>query len=80
MLDYVNLNFDSDGDGVLDSFAQGADLNGDGIEDALLIDLDADGTTDILAMDTDGDGTMETVAVDTDGNGVFDMFQSDIVK
>lgn len=78
MLDYVNLNFDSDGDGVLDSFAQGADLNGDGIEEALLVDLDADGTTDILAMDTDGDKIMETVAVDTDGNGVFDMFQSDV--
>lgn len=72
MFDFQNLNFDIDGDGVLDSYAEGVDLNGDGIEDALLLDVGGDGSADMLFVDMDGDGCMETLAQDTDQNGVFD--------
>lgn len=78
MLDFSNLNFDMDGDGVLDSFAQEVDLDGDGFVDGLLVDMGGEGTADMLVMDLDGDGIPESAFVDTDTNGVFDTLQMNL--
>lgn len=77
MFNFVELNFDSDGDGIADSYAEELDLDGDGIVDALNVDTDGDGFFDSIYMDTDGDGEIDTFGIDTDGDGVFDMFYRD---
>lgn len=77
MVDFENLNYDADGDGVMDSFAQEMDTNGDGIVDSLMIDIGGDGTIDILASDTDGDGAVDIIMMDTDGDGDPDTMLTD---
>lgn len=86
MMEYMNLDFDSDGDCVMDSTIQCLDLDGDGTMDAMLIDLGNDGTVDLVAMDCDGempdtivkgmdldgDGEEDTYAVLTDGDQRFE--------
>ena len=74
MFDFQDLNFDADGDGVADSYAESADLDGDGIEESLLVDMGGDGSVDAIFSDFDQDGYMESLAQDTDGNGVLDRF------
>lgn len=70
------LNFDSDGDGVLDCYAEGIDSDGDGLVDTLAMDLDGDGTFDQFMMDydLDGDGIVDGTMIDFDGDGTFDQF------
>ena len=53
------------------------DLDGDGIDDALMVDTDGDGVFDTIEMDTDGDGVFDTVGIDTDGDGVLDTVEMD---
>jgi len=81
--DYINDNFqadgDSDNDGIpnyLDATFPGrVDVNGDGIDDRF--DTDLDGVINMLDLDSDNDGipdVVEAYGVDTDGNGKLDNF------
>ena len=81
--DYVNDNYqadgDSDNDGIpnyLDTTFPGrVDTNSDGIDDRF--DTDKDGIINILDLDSDNDGitdVVEAYGVDTDGNGKIDNF------
>ncbi len=77
MFDFQELNYDFDGDGILDAYAEETDLDGDGVAESMLLDADNDGIMDILLSDTDGDAYMETMALDTDGNGQLDQFYTE---
>lgn len=90
MFHFNNLNFDFDGDGILDSHAEFADLNGDGIADYAEIDFDGDGNADaafvdssqdgiwdVGMIDADSDGVLDTELYDTDGDGIMDTFGMD---
>jgi len=81
--DYINDNFqadgDSDNDGIpnyLDATFPGrVDVNGDGIDDRF--DTDLDGIINMLDLDSDNDGipdVVEAYGVDTDGDGKIDNF------
>lgn len=81
--DYINDNFqadgDSDNDGIpnyLDTTFPGrVDINGDGVDDRF--DTDLDGIINMLDLDSDNDGipdVVEAYGVDTDGNGKIDNF------
>ncbi len=74
------LNYDIDGDGILDSYAEGIDTDGDGIVDTLALDLNGDGAFDqfVTDLDYDGDGIADGCMVDTDGDGVYDAFFFDL--
>ena len=76
MFDTVQLNFDLDGDGIADVYAQEVDLDGDGIADALAFDMDSDGILDSYALDSNGDGVTDLFMseFDTDGDGITDKF------
>ncbi len=62
---------------------ESVDIDGDGIDDALIstdsqggqhmgLDLDGDGQLDTMVSDTDGDGIIDAVSQDTDGDGQLD--------
>ena len=81
--DYINDNFqadgDSDNDGIpnyLDTTFPGRiDTNGDGVDDRF--DTDLDGKINMLDLDSDNDGipdVVEAYGVDTDGNGKIDNY------
>ncbi|MBS1510106.1 MAG: T9SS type A sorting domain-containing protein [Bacteroidetes bacterium] len=81
--DYINDNFqadgDSDNDGIpnyLDTdFPGRIDSNSDGVDDRF--DNDLDGVINMLDLDSDNDGIPDVVeagGVDTDGNGKIDNF------
>ena len=81
--DYINDNFqadgDSDNDGIpnyLDTTFPGrVDSNGDGVDDRF--DTDLDGVINMLDLDSDNDGipdVVEAYGVDTDGDGKIDNF------
>ena len=81
--DYINDNFqadgDSDNDGIpnyLDTTFPGrVDTNGDGVDDRF--DTDKDGKINMLDLDSDNDGIPDVVeagGVDTDGDGKLDSF------
>jgi len=81
--DFINDNFqadgDSDNDGIpnyLDTTFPGrVDSNSDGIDDRF--DIDLDGIINMLDLDSDNDGipdVVEAYGVDTDGNGRIDNF------
>jgi hypothetical protein len=81
--DYINDNFqadgDSDNDGIpnyLDpTFPGRIDTNGDGVDDRF--DADKDGIINMLDLDSDNDGipdTVEAYGVDTNGDGKIDSF------
>ncbi len=86
MLDFDDFNFDFDGDGNADSFAENVDLDGDGTDETFLISLDsdADGLPDTLIyeQDTDADGYIDSIFVeyDTNGDGIVDAveYQEDL--
>ncbi len=81
--DFVNDNFqadgDSDGDGIpnyLDTnFAGRTDSNSDGVDDRF--DMDLDGIINMLDLDSDNDGIPDVVeagGVDADGDGRIDNY------
>lgn len=80
MLDYTDFNFDIDGDGILDSFAEEVDLDGDGIADALSIDIDGNGAADVLyqPIDANEDGILdgEQYGIDTNADGIIDHYEN----
>lgn len=71
------FNFDSDGDGILDSYAEEIDTDGDGVIDALAIDLDGDGMFDQFLIDSNANGIFDTLAIDTDGDSIMDTLAID---
>jgi hypothetical protein len=81
--DFINDNFqadgDSDGDGIANyldvTFPGRVDTNGDNIDDRF--DADLDGKINMLDLDSDNDGipdVVEAYGVDTDGDGMIDNF------
>ncbi len=81
--DFINDNYqadgDSDGDGIpnyLDTTFPGrVDANGDNVDDRF--DADLDGIINMLDLDSDNDGipdVVEAYGVDTDGDGLIDSF------
>ena len=67
------------GDGVVDN---GADNDGDGVNDKYDLDDDNDGIADTLeiALDSDGDGindSLESNIIDSDGDGVVNQLDSE---
>lgn len=81
--DYINDNFqadgDSDNDGILNyldtDFPGRVDSNLDGVDDRF--DTDLDGKINMLDLDSDNDGipdVVEAYGVDTDGDGKIDSF------
>ena len=73
MFDLQNLNFDINGDGIPDQVLASVDLDGDGIEESLLLDTDGDGFEDAMITDFNGDGIIDQIAVDLTGNGIADV-------
>ncbi|MGK0316182.1 MAG: hypothetical protein ACI86M_002415 [Saprospiraceae bacterium] len=53
---------------------RGADVNGDGVVDALVFDNDGDGNIDLIALDEDYDGTFESYMINEDGDEDLDVF------
>lgn len=76
---YVDFEFDSNGDGYADSYLVAYDTTGDGNFDQVLMisDTNGDGVEDTLAMcyDTDKNGQLDTFQLDqdTNGDGMYDM-------
>lgn len=54
------------------------DLNGDGVLDSVAIDNNLDGQAETILADLNGDGYLESVAVDTNHDGVFDSFVTEL--
>ena len=85
ILDEIEGNSDTDGDGISDSFD--TDSDNDGIPDALEanvvfglpVDTDGDGIPDYLDLDSDNDGLLDTVerTSDFDADGVADYLDLD---
>lgn len=66
-MDYMSYNYDFDGDGTLDSYAEEIDADGDGVADGIQI-----------YADTDGDGVIDNIytELDTNGDGIIDTSES----
>jgi hypothetical protein len=56
---------------------RGADVNGDGVVDAIVFDNDGDGNIDLVALDEDYDGTFESYMINEDGDEDLDVFVID---
>lgn len=78
MFNLYELNFDFDGDGHEDSYAEFLDTNGDGIADSALVDVNQDGLPDAVVMDVNQDGTWDTIGYDTNNDGFIDSFHTAI--
>lgn len=78
MFDFTDLNFDFDGDGVMDSHADFIDSDGDGVLDTAAVDTDGDGILDTVFTDSNQDGMWDSVLMDTDSDGIFDTQMSDL--
>ena len=48
------------------------DLDGDGVNDAVVADLDGDGANDEIAWDSDGDGVIDTILYASHDDGNYD--------
>jgi gliding motility-associated-like protein len=78
--DYIEKNFDTDGDGILNYLD--IDSDNDGLADKTenngrhaLVDTDGDGIPDYLDLDSDNDGindVIENGSVDANGDGIND--------
>ncbi len=68
--DFVDYEFDSNGDGYPDTYVEAYDTTGDGIYDTMA-----------MYSDTDGDGYADaiTTSVDSDSNGQYDTFQQILI-
>jgi 5-hydroxyisourate hydrolase-like protein (transthyretin family) len=62
---YTNFEFDSNGDGMPDTYVEYSDTNGDGNYDQMM-----------MVADTNGDGNIDTLTVahDTNNSGQYDTF------
>jgi hypothetical protein len=60
--------FDTNGDGVADSWA--TDLNGDGLYDQTITDPDANGLIDTYSYDYNNNGIAEVIIVDSNEDGI----------
>lgn len=69
------MDFDTNGDGIIDQV--GSDTNGDGVLDEWQLDTDGDGTIDQAAFDTGGDGVPDMIVIDPNEDGVPDSWQYD---
>lgn len=80
MLDYDfnNFEFDTNGDGIIDTYVEYCDTDGDGIIDTYVEHCDTDGDgyyeTSVESRDTNGDGYYEThiESYDTNRSGMID--------
>lgn len=72
-MNYLNLNFDLDGDGVNDSYAEELDTNDDERADIRLVDSDKDGAPDVVYSDTNADGYYDVIEEDVDKDGYVDV-------
>ena len=77
-MDEGMFNFDADGDGINDSYAESFDTNMDGQNDFMTIDIDGDGVSDIVCQDTNFDGIEDYLKIDVDGDGIFETEQFDV--
>lgn len=79
MFNFTGLNFDFDGDGILDSHADFVDSDGDGVIDTAVVDLNGDGASDVLFIDSNQDGIWDSAMLDTDSDGIIDthLFDTD---
>lgn len=68
---------DPDGSATMWTAGADADLDGDGVFDAVGLDLDADGLIDDLVADFDGDGIADHAVSDRDDDGVPEAFFTD---
>ncbi|CAN3131813.1 pullulanase [Mycobacterium sp. smrl_JER01] len=68
---------DPDGSATMWTAGADADLDGDGVFDAVGLDLDADGLIDDLLADFDGDGIADHAVSDRDDDGVPEAFFTD---
>lgn len=81
MYDYDYFEFDSNGDGLPDTFVEVYDSTGDGNFDTLnaIADTDGDGYAEsyVQAVDSNNSGEFDTAValIDTTGNGEFDVEQ-----
>lgn len=74
---------DADGDGILDDIEGNGDTDGDGIPDFQDPDSDNDGIPDateagpdpLNPVDTDGDGTPDYIDMDSDNDGIADVLE-----
>lgn len=77
--DFVNFEFDSNGDGYPDSYVEAYDTNGNGNFDTMTILSDTNGDdyfeTEVCMVDTNDSGQYDTFLVhqDTSGNGEVDI-------
>lgn len=69
------LPMDMDGDRVNESML--VDTDGDNIPDALLVDTNGDNAPDVLLMDTNHNGNFNVLLADTDHDGRFDLKMTD---
>ena len=73
---------DSEGDDLSEDIIivkpiRGADVNSDGVVDAIVFDIDGDGNIDLVALDEDYDGTFESYMINEDGDEDLDVFVID---
>lgn len=68
--DYVEFEFDSNGDGYPDSYVEAYDTIGDGIYDTM-----------VMYSDANGDGYVDTIttSLDSDNNDQYDTFQQILI-
>ncbi|MCC7075819.1 MAG: hypothetical protein IT198_01710 [Acidimicrobiia bacterium] len=68
-----DIGYDTDGDGVADSY----DTDDNGYFDLVTADTNGDGIVDLVGTDQNENGYFEGVMTDTDGDGDFDLLMAD---
>ena len=75
--DPLDLDGDSDNDGVLDGMEKKRDSDGDGVRDIVDPDDDNDGIVNEVIGDFDGDGILNYLDTDSDNDGIPDAEEGD---